>query len=97
MPESPLKERIWGRFRFAFEQYIAGMVDSAMAAGEIRSDLGRDFVMGILGFVLMKFTDIYPNYRELLLQDDAVMLQEMHRLIEFLKYGLCGPAIKEEK
>jgi hypothetical protein len=53
--------------------------------------------MGILGFVLMKFTDIYPNYRELLLQDDAIMLQEMHRLIEFLKYGLCGSAIKEEK
>jgi len=53
--------------------------------------------MGILGFVLMKFTDVYHNYREILLQDDAIMLQEMHRLIEFLKYGLCGTEIKEEK
>lgn len=96
MPESQLKTRIWERFHIAFDQYIATIVDNAIAAGEIRDDLGREFVIRILGFVLLNFTDISPNYREMLRKGDDVILQEMHHLVDFLKFGLCGSATKGE-
>ncbi len=40
MPESSLKERVWGRLKVAFDQYMDTMVERAIAAGELRDDLG---------------------------------------------------------
>ena len=88
MPDNELKEKIWGKFRDAFDQYIASMVDQAIEAGEVRKDLGREFIIRVLGFIIIKFADIYPDYRELLQKGDDVMLKEMKKLVDFLKFGL---------
>lgn len=96
MPDNDLKKKIWGRFRTAFEKYMDKIVDEAITSGEIRSDIGKEFVMRILQFVLMRFTEIYPDYGELMKKGDQEMWKEMHHLVEFLKNGLHKPALKEE-
>lgn len=88
MPESPLKERVWGRLKVAFDQYMDTMVERAIAAGELRDDLGKDFLLRILGFVVLNFTDIYPDYGEMLQEGDQRMVAEMRKLVDFLKHGL---------
>lgn len=96
MRESPLKDRIWGRFNEEFDRYIEAMVDHALSAGEIRAGLEKTFVMRILRFVLLSFTDIYPDYRELLQKKDDEIFSEMKQLVDFIKHGLQGPERKEE-
>lgn len=90
MQEGALKERIWGKFRVSFEQYIAQMVDEAFATGMLRPSLEREFVIRILGFVLLKFTDIYPNYEDLMRRGDDAITTEMDQVVDFLKHGLSG-------
>jgi TetR/AcrR family transcriptional regulator len=97
MPESSLKERVWGRMKVAFDQYMDTMVESAIAAGELRKDLGKEFLLRILGFVVMNFTDIYPDYRTMLQDGDQRMVAEMKKLVDFLKHGLSEPMNEEEK
>lgn len=41
------------------------MVDGAFS-GEIRADLHDIFVLGLLRLILLRFTDLYPMYGELL-------------------------------
>lgn len=96
MPAGKMKDRIWDRFQAAFEQYMEAMVDKAMEGGELRKDLGRDFVIRILELVLLRFADIYPNYSELLNKDDQAIIADMKKLTEFLKTGLKKPDFKEE-
>ncbi len=95
MPAGKMKDRIWDRFQAAFEQYIEAMVDKAMKEGELRKDLGRDFVIRILKFVLLRFSEIYPNYNELLNKDDQAIIEDIKKLTEFLKTGLKEPDFEE--
>jgi TetR/AcrR family transcriptional regulator len=91
MPESSLKERVWGRMKVALDQYMDTMVESAIAAGELRDDLGKEFLLRILGFVVLNFTDIYPDYRGILQEGDQRVVVEMKKLVDFLKHGLRKP------
>lgn len=95
MPASELKEKVWGKFNAAFDQYMETMVDKAIASGEIRTDFEKSFVIRILQFVLLHFTEIYPDYRELLQKDDGDVNKEMHCLVEFLKNGLSKQNMEE--
>ncbi|MFO7951907.1 MAG: helix-turn-helix domain-containing protein [Bacillota bacterium] len=97
MPECELKKRIWGRFREAFEEYMETMVEKAIFDGAIRSDLGKSFVIRILQFFLTRFTEIYPDYREMMQKDDSQVTREMSNLVGFLKNGLQGPKKREEE
>jgi TetR/AcrR family transcriptional regulator len=97
MPESALKERVWGRMKVAFDQYMDSMVEGAIAAGELRDDLGKDFLLRVLGFVVLNFTGIYPDYREMLQEGDQRVTVEMKKLVDFLKHGLSKPMNEEEK
>jgi AcrR family transcriptional regulator len=97
MLETGLKKRIFGRLGAEFDSYIAAMVDSAIATGQFQNNLDRDFTMRILRFFLLKFTDLYPDYREILQHGDEVMASEMKKVVEFLKHGLCRPSRKDDK
>lgn len=88
MDEGPLKERLFGDLTRAFEDYVKQMVDSAMQAGEIRADFDSDFVVRILKFTLMRFTDIYPDYKEFMADDSRTLKAETLKLSSFLRKGL---------
>lgn len=88
MKEGPLKERLMGDLSGAFEDYVKIMVDEAIRAGEIRDDFDRDFVIRILKFTLMHFIDIYPDSKNLIIDDSEALKGEARKLAAFLKKGL---------
>lgn len=96
MPDSSLKHKIWGCLQEGFDLMIDAMVEGAVKSGELRTDMEKAFIIRVLRFILLKFTDFYPDYQELLKKSDEVMLGEMRRLVEFLKHGLQGPKTKED-
>ena len=90
MLDGPLKEKIWGRFNVEFDRYMSVMVENAIMNGEIRAGLNKQFVLRVLRFVLLKFSDFYPEYAELLQRSDNQIMHEMEQLVDFLKHGLQG-------
>jgi TetR/AcrR family transcriptional regulator len=96
MAEGPLKERLMGDLNRAFEDYVKIMVDEAIRAGEIRDDFDRDFVIRILKFTLMHFVDIYPDYKNNIVDDSEALKEEARKLSTFLKKGLQKDSKKEE-
>lgn len=64
------------------------MVDEAIGAGEVRDDFDRDFVIRILKFIMMYFVDIYPDYREFLINDIEALKEESRKIPAFLRKGL---------
>ncbi len=88
MAEGPLRERLFGDLDRAFEEHVIQMVEDAISAGEIRVDFDRDFVIRILKFTLMRFTDIYPDYREFSADNQEALKEETRKLSLFLKKGL---------
>lgn len=88
MKECDLKRKIWERFKLAFDEYMEKMVDDAIESGEIRNDFDKPFVLQILKLVLLRFTDIYPSYKELQEKKDEELHNDMVQLVEFLKTGL---------
>lgn len=88
MAEGPLKERLFGDLRIAFEDYVKAMVDEAIQAGEIRDDFDKDFVIRILRFTLMHFMDIYPDFEDFMTDDNKALKAETLKLSAFLKKGL---------
>ncbi|MFO7953144.1 MAG: hypothetical protein R6U91_10145 [Bacillota bacterium] len=66
MPECALKKRIWGRFKETFEEYMETIAEKAIFDDAIRPDLEKSFVIRILQFFLTRFTEIYPDYREVM-------------------------------
>ncbi|MCR3923473.1 MAG: TetR/AcrR family transcriptional regulator [Firmicutes bacterium] len=91
MPDSALKHKIWGHFEEEFDRMVYAMVEKAIECGELREDMDKKFIMRVLRFMLLKFTDFYPDYQELLKMSDEVMQGEMKLLMKFLKHGLRGP------
>ncbi len=96
MPDRAIKHKIWGRFQEEFDLMIDSMAERAVKSGELRTDMDKTFIIRVLRFILLKFTDFYPDYQELLQKNDEVMLGEMRILVEFLKHGLQGPKTKED-
>ncbi len=96
MAEGPLKERLVGDLTRAFEDYIKNMVDEAIKAGEIRDDFDRDFVIRILKFILMHFVDIYPDSKNIIVEDSEAFKEETRKLSAFLKKGLQKDRDKED-
>lgn len=88
MQECHLKEKVWGRFHGAFKQYMDSLVQRAIEDGDIRTDLQKDFIIRLLGLVLMRLTDLYPNHEELLSKSEDELLHHMDELVLFLKSGL---------
>ncbi len=95
--EGPLRERLYGDLDRAFEEHVIQMVEDAISAGEIRADFDRDFVIRILKFTLMRFTEIYPAYQEFGPEDREALKDEARKIILFLKQGLQKCSSKEEK
>jgi TetR/AcrR family transcriptional regulator len=95
MPDGALKGQIWGRFNIEFDRYMSAMVDQAISKGEIREGLNKNFVLRVMRFVLLKFTDFYPDYAELLQKEDNVMMEEMEQLVDFIRHGLQGHIQRE--
>lgn len=96
MAEGPLKERLIGDLTRAFEDYVKTMVDEAMEAGEIRDEFDKGFVIRILKFTLMHFVDIYPESKNLVVQDSEALKEEARKLSAFLRKGLQKESSKEE-
>lgn len=88
MVEGPLKEKLVGDLNRAFEDYLKEMVDHAIEKGEIRDDFDKNFVIRILKFTLMRFTEIYPDYSEFTTADSNVLKEEIRKLSLFLRKGL---------
>ena len=88
MADGPLRERLFGDLDRAFEEHVIQMVEDAISAGEIRVDFDRDFVIRILKFTLMRFTDIYPDYQEFSADNQEALKEETRKLSLFLKKGL---------
>ncbi|EEG76840.1 transcriptional regulator, TetR family [Dethiobacter alkaliphilus AHT 1] len=97
MPDGALKQKIWGRFTVEFDKYMNSMITNAIKNGELRSDLDRKFITRVLRFVMLNFTDFYPDYNELLQMDEEELQQEVGQIIDFLQNGLAAPGNKEEK
>lgn len=96
MPEGELKARIWGRFSEAFKQHLDHMVENALAGGELRSDFDQEFIKRVLQFILLRFTEIYPDYQTLLAEDGNAMRTEMRKIAAFIRQGLEKPIDREE-
>lgn len=88
MQDCELKRRIWERFSLTFEEYMEKIVDDAIDNGEIRSDFDKSFVLRVLQLILLKFTELYPDYDELLEKKDQELCNDMVQLVAFLKSGL---------
>lgn len=88
MKKGPLREKLTGDFDRLFEEHILHSVDEAMDAGDIRSDFDRAFVLRILKFTLMNFTEIYPDFQELSANKRVTIKREIHKLSLFLRAGL---------
>ena len=96
MADGPLKERLFGDLDRAFEDYVKSMVDEAMKAGEIRDEFDKGFVIRILRFTLMHFVDIYPESKNLVVQDSEALKEEARKLSAFLRKGLQKESKEEE-
>ncbi len=88
MVEGSLKEKLVGDLNRAFEGYVKEMVENAIEKGEIRDDFDYNFVIRILKFTLMRFTEIYPDYLEFTTADSECLKEEARKLSLFLKKGL---------
>jgi TetR/AcrR family transcriptional regulator len=88
MVEGPLKEKLVGDLNRAFEDYVKEMVENAIEKGEIRDDFDHNFVIRILKFTLMRFTEIYPDFLEFTTADSESLKDEARKLSLFLKKGL---------
>ncbi len=96
MAEGPLKERLIGDLTRAFEDYVKNMVDKAMKLGEIRDEFDKGFVIRILKCTLMHFVDIYPESKNLVVQDSKALKKEARKLSAFLRKGLQRESNEEE-
>lgn len=84
------KARIRKRLGIQLEEHLGAMVDRAVAAGELRSDLGREFLLRLLGFFFLNFTQIFPEARRLAAVEPEQVEREIRQLLAFLKSGLQG-------
>ena len=88
MPESPLKQKIWGRMQSEFDAYMDAMIKSALLTGEIDDNYDLDFVKRLIKFVLLNFTEIYDDLDSLRKLSLPKLQLEMEQLVNFLQYGL---------
>lgn len=86
--QAKIKERLGGQLDDYVEDYLGAMVDRAVAAGELRADLDRNFLLRLLKFFFLNFIQIFPEARRL--EDPARVQRELEQLLSFLKNGLQG-------
>ena len=89
MEDTPLKEKIWGRFDSEFDDLLEAMVTKAIELREISSTLDKEFVMRVLRFVLLRFSDFDSQYRGLIFKDAQEIKKEVNQLVDFLRHGLA--------
>ncbi|RJX21011.1 MAG: TetR/AcrR family transcriptional regulator [Desulforudis sp.] len=81
-------ERMMAGLGVELENYMGAMVDQAIATGELRDDLDRDFIIRVFRFVMMNFRQMFPESTEPGGIDRDKIQRDMEQLVAFLKNGL---------
>ncbi|MBU4533230.1 MAG: TetR/AcrR family transcriptional regulator [Eubacteriales bacterium] len=86
--DSALYSKFMAGMGVELENYMRAMVDQAIASGELRDDLDRDFIARVFKFVMINFRQIFPESTGQDGIDRDRIYRDMEQLVAFLKNGL---------